>query len=359
MIRHVDDPHQAATASRPTGHQDGQTCADTVAPAVREQAIAWYVRLASGTQTPGDEAAFGRWHQAHPDHASAWRQLQEMGGRLRHGAALLTPRIAHGTLQKAAHAGSRRRALKALACLGTGATAVYLLQAQTVWRFPLASMLADIRSATGEQRNITLEDGTLVALNTASAIDVRFDAQQRRIVLHAGEIWVTTGSDPLRRPLVVVTTAGTLTPVGTRFSVRRDSTLGLHAYTTIGVAEGAVEVRPHSREGLAPALVRAGQQLRFSRDAVMPLAPLDTNSLAWVDGIFVAAGMRLDNFLTELGHYRPGVVRWAPEVAHLRITGTWPLRADHATDLMLDSLERRLPVKVTRTTQYWVMVTPR
>lgn len=342
-----------------TNQQDGQTRVDSVPPHIREQAIGWYVRLASGMQTPEDEAAFHCWHHAHPDHARAWRQLQEMGGRLRHGAELLTPRIAHGTLQKAAHAAGRRRALKTLACLGAGGTAMYLLQAQTAWQFPLAGMLADVRSATGEQRHITLEDGTQVALNTASAIDVRFDAQQRRIVLHAGEIVVTTGYDPLHRPLMVVTAEGTLTPIGTRFSVRHETTTSQDACTRIGVAEGAVEVRLHRQQGAAPVLVRAGQQLRFTRDAVMPLVPLDANSLAWVDGTFVAAGMRLDDFLTELGHYRPGMVRWAPEVAHLRITGTWPLRTDNATDLMLDSLERRLPVTVTRTTRYWVKVTPR
>ena len=343
----------------PTSPQDGQTRVDPLPISVREQAIGWYVRLASGMQTADDDAAFDRWHQAHPEHAHAWRQLQEMGGRLRHGAELLTPAIAHGTLQKAAHAGGRRRALKALACLGAGGTAWYLLQAQTAWQSPLAGMLADVRSATGEQRHITLEDGTQVVLNTASAIDVRFDARQRRIVLHAGEIMVTTGVDPLRRPLVVVTAEGTLTPVGTRFLVRHETTAGQDACTRIGVAEGTVAVRLHSQQGLAPVLVRAGQQLRFTRDAAMPLVPLDANSLAWVDGTFVAAGMRLDDFLTELGHYRPGMVRWAPEVAHLRITGTWPLRTHNATDLMLDSLERRLPVTVTRTTRYWVKVTPR
>ena len=332
---------------------------DSVSPSVREQAIGWYVRLASGMQTTDDEAAFERWHQAHPEHARAWRQLQEMGGRLRHGAELLTPRIAHGTLQKEAHASNRRRALKTLACLGAGGTAWYLLQTQTVWQLPLAGMLADVRSATGELRTITLEDGTQVALNTASAIDVRFDAQQRRIVLHAGEILVTTGDDALRRPLVVVTAEGTLTPIGTRFSVRHEPMAGSDACTRIGVAQGAVEVRLHSQQHAAPVLVRAGQQLRFTREAVMPLASLDANSLAWADGTFVAAGMRLDDFLTELGHYRPGVLRWAPEVAHLRITGTWPLGAQNATDLMLDSLERRLPVTVTRTTRYWVNVTPR
>ncbi len=344
---------RSATASGPADTDHGFT---PVPARVREQAVAWYVQLASGTQTPEDEAAFERWRQAHADHARAWLQLQEMGGRLRHGAELLTPGVARGTLQKAT---GRRRALKTLASLGLGGTAFYLLQAQVAWQAPLARMLADINTATGEQRRVTLDDGTQVVLNTASAIDVRFDAHVRRIVLHAGEILLTTGSDAARRPLEVVTAEGTLRPIGTRFSVRHEEHADSAAYTKLAVVEGMVEVRPHDRSDQPPIVIRAGQQIRFTRDAVEPGTALDGNGLAWVDGTFVAAGMRLDDFLTELGHYRAGVIRWTPDVAALRITGTWPLRGDGATDLILDSLARRLPVQVTRTTRYWVSVTAR
>ncbi|QEI07485.1 DUF4880 domain-containing protein [Pigmentiphaga aceris] len=348
-----------SSQASPAGYTDqSQTRIEPLPPAVREQAISWYVKLASGMQSVEDEAAFTRWHHAHTDHARAWSQLQKMGGRLRHGAELLTPSIAHGALQKAAHAGGRRRALKTLVCLGMGGTALYLVQEQLPWRASLSSLLADVSTATGEQRTVTLDDGTQVALNTASAIDVRFDAQQRRIILHAGEVLLTTGADPAGRPLVVVTAEGTLTPIGTKFLVRHEAVPGLHAYTKLAVVEGAVEVRPHGQQG-QPVIVRAGQQLQFTRDSIAPSTPLDENSLAWVDGMFVAASMRLDHFLAELGHYRPGVLRWTPEVAGLRITGTWPLHGADATDLILDSIARRLPVKVTRSTKYWVQVSLR
>src|SRR5690606_37673795 len=130
------------------------------------------------------------------------------------------------------------------------------------------------------------------------------------------------------------------------------------SWTRLAVAEGAVEVRLLDQAG-RPILVRAGEQARFTRHAIAAATPLDENSQAWAKGVFTAAGMRLDDFLAELGRYRPGVLRWAPEVAALRITGAWPLRGEDATDRILDSLERRLPVKVSRYTRYWTRVAAR
>ncbi len=63
---------------------------------------------------------------------------------------------------------------------------------------PLHYWLADQRTATGEQRTLTLADGTLINLNTHSAMDVRFDEKRRLIVLQEGEILVETGHNDAR-----------------------------------------------------------------------------------------------------------------------------------------------------------------
>jgi transmembrane sensor len=48
---------------------------------------------------------------------------------------------------------------------------------------------ADYRSAVGQRRDVTLADGTQLILNTDSAIDVRFDANERFIRLYRGRSW--------------------------------------------------------------------------------------------------------------------------------------------------------------------------
>ncbi|WP_261014827.1 FecR family protein, partial [Streptococcus mitis] len=82
-----------------------------------------------------------------------------------------------------------------------------------------------------------LADGTHIWLNALSAMDVRFDAQQRLLHLRFGEVLIDTAKD-LQRPFLVDTAHGHLRALGTRFSV-------LHGEdnTTLNVFDGRVEVR--------------------------------------------------------------------------------------------------------------------
>lgn len=335
---------------------------DTLPDAVVEQAIGWYVRLASGLRDPQEQSAFARWHDQHSDHARAWQRLQSMGPQLRGTSGTVEPAVTRATLGHAASLSARRRTLKTLMWIGAGGTAIYLVQDQLPWRSQLAGAWADVRTATGERRSMVLADGSTLLMNTGTALDVRFDAGERRLVLHRGEIMVATAHDAARRPFVVATRDGTLTPVGTRFTVRRDEPADAAAgFTALGVSEGAVEVRTANStgSGSAATLVRAGQQARFTRERVDAPEALREASQSWTDGTLTAEGMPLAEFIAELDRYRPGRLRCDPEVAGLRITGAWPLDGNDPTERILESLARRLPVKVTRLTRYWVTVSAR
>lgn len=65
---------------------------------------------------------------------------------------------------------------------------------------------------------------------------------------------------------------------------------------------------------------------------------------------------RLGDFVRDLARYRPGVLRCAPEIADLRISGAYRL-AD--TDAVLALLQEALPVRVVQRTRWWVSVVPR
>ena len=330
-----------------------------VAESIVEQAVSWYVRLASGQQTPQDQAEFEQWRAAHADHARAWRRLQAMGDGLQASTTQVTPAVSRTVLARAAEAmPARRRAFRTLVWVGAGGTVLYLAQQRLPWRAHLAAAIADERTATGKRRDLVLADGTRLMLNTATAVDIRFDDRQRRIILRNGEIMVITARDTQDRPFVVATQEGTLIPVGTRFSVRRDETRAESA-TRLAVTEGAVDVRAAGTASDVPTRVRAGQQVRFTYRQVAPVEPLRDTALSWADGTLSAEGMPLGQFIADLDRYRPGRLRCAPEVAHLRITGTWPLTGDDPTERILASLERQLPVRVDRITRYWVTVSAR
>ncbi|MER1156796.1 FecR domain-containing protein, partial [Pseudomonas aeruginosa] len=55
-----------------------------------------------------------------------------------------------------------------------------------VWRDGFG---ADYLTAVGERRDLVLEDGSQVEMNTDSAVDVRYDAGQRLLRLYRGEIY--------------------------------------------------------------------------------------------------------------------------------------------------------------------------
>jgi len=327
-----------------------------------EQAIAWFVRLASGTQTVVAVSDFARWLAAHPDHADAWRQLQGMSDILRHCSNSVEPRLARSTLERLP-ATSRRRMLGLLA-LTAGGIALPLLHDPLLRTGPLAVAISDHHTATGELLNLTLPDGTLLQLNTSTAVNVHFDARERLITLLGGEIMVSTAKTPDPRPLRITTSEGTLMPVGTRFAVRRKGD-GLFSTvsTFLSVTDGAVDIRtaaPRSGDNARRATVRvsAGQTVRFDRHNVGMVTRLNDTHLSWAEGTFTAANTRLVDLAADLERYRSGILRVDPAVADLRMTGAWPLRDQESTDRVLDALERHLPVRIIRRTRYWVVIAP-
>lgn len=316
--------------------------------AVADQAADWLTLLMSDDARPEDQARCQAWRHAHPDHERAWRHIEAVTGRLQ----AMAPQAAYQVLSpyaggaRGAVAAARRKALRLLLWGGV-ATGSGLLASRSDTARQYA---ADHRSGTGEQRSITLADATRITLNTASAIDVRFDAQRRLVRLVAGEILVTTGhagdgqSDA--RPFFVQTGEGLIQALGTRFTVRQWP----DGRTSVAVLQDTVEIAPEMGRRQ---LLQAGQRATFTRGAVPDSGPLQERDAAWTRGQIVADQMRLQDFADELARYRPGWIRCSPEVAGLRLSGVFPL---DDTDRILSALPSVLPVQVRLRTRYWVVL---
>lgn len=322
-------------------------------PEVVEQAAGWMAIFQSGEATADDEAACARWRAAHPTHELAWQRMQGMEAQLRDGLRQLAPGLARQTLHSARQQG-RRGALKSLAGLGalalTGGGAWLLSDP-----LPLAQMTADHATRTGERRTVKLPDGTQITLNTATAIDIRFSAALREVVLRTGEIEVITGHDS--RPLQIATRLGQITPLGTRFTVRDVGTDAGQAHDNtvlVAVTEGAVSIAP--RLGSTGLRLPAGQQTRFTATGVEPPEAFDAANAAWLDDMIVADRMPLRRFIAELGRYRRGVLRCDPALDGLAISGAFPLQD---TDAVLALMQEALPLRTRSLTRYWVTVVPR
>ena len=76
-----------------------------------------------------------------------------------------------------------------------------------------------IVTAAGEQRSVTLADGTILELNTDSDARIAFTAGERRVILARGEGRFTVAHEAVR-PFFVSTPQLTLKTIGTVFKVR-------------------------------------------------------------------------------------------------------------------------------------------
>lgn len=313
--------------------------ARTFSPHVAEQAVQWWLELQEGALDPRQQQAWQRWLHADGEHRRAWEHIQKVNQQF---AGLPGP-LAQATVGSPYSPG-RRRALKTLLLLGmAGATTLALRQQH--WLPPL---VADYRSPLGQRRQLQLDDGSRINLNTTSAVDVRFDAGQRLIRLLEGEIMLTAGADA--RPLRISTDQGLVTADRAQVNVRQ-----LPGSTQVQALRGALAIEPTGLQG-GPLRLAGGQQVEFDRQRFTAARPLDANSGAWVDGMLIAAHMRLGDFLAEVGRYRRGQLDCDTSVANLLLSGSFPLGD---TERILDSLEAALPVKVRRFTRYWVTVQAR
>jgi transmembrane sensor len=308
-----------------------------VSAQVLDAAIAWQLSLDSGS--PVEREEFAKWHAAHEEHARAWRQLGMLDQRFS---------VASGPARAAllqSREGIRRRVRK----LGSGLASIVAVFGLALYAgeryLPIDYWLADQRTATGEQRTIRLDDGTLINLNTHSAVDVRFDDKQRRVILQEGEILIETGHGDAR-PFIVETREGRMRALGTRFLVKREE-----QGTRLSVLQSAVAAHPQSSP--EEQVLREGQQMLIRSDGLGPIVALNLGADAWTRGMLVVDNARLEDLVHEIGLYRPGLLGVAPDVADLRITGSFPLQN---TDLALSALLPTLPVQIEHRTQWWVTV---
>lgn len=315
-----------------------------VAARTLDEAIAWQLRFGAGEATPEDRSAFNLWLRAQPDNARAWRQLGELDSQL---APATTPagRAAVLSAAKPASRRGRKTALLLVAVLVTGFAA-----AVGEHFVPLSGLLADYTTGTGERRSVVLPDGTQVVLNTRSAIDVEFDEHSRAVILRDGEILVQTAhGDPAEsRPFVVITRDGSMRALGTRFLARR-----LDRGTLLTVLQSAVAAQ--AAGGGDERVIRQQETATLRTGGIDGPHPAAAEGDAWIDGMLVVDNARLADIVAELARYRPGRLVADPRVAGLRVTGTFPL-AD--PELALAALTRALPLRIERTTNWWITLAP-
>jgi ferric-dicitrate binding protein FerR (iron transport regulator) len=171
----------------------------------------------------------------------------------------------------------------------------------------------------GEQRSLTLADGSTVTLDTRTRIRVRFSAGERNIDLLDGRALFRVAKND-RKPFVVQSDRAAARAVGTEFDIYRRA-----AGVTVTVLEGRVAVTSGQRRADA-VVVPAGEQVAVVGSAgVTPPAVADVAAAtAWTRRRLIFESAPLSAVVEEFNRYntRRLVIR-DPRLSGLHVSGVF------------------------------------
>ena len=214
---------------------------------ILEEASTWFVELNEGRVTDKVREQFSDWLRASPEHVRAYLQISALWADaplLGKGAedveALIARTRAAGNVVRVGKdrqplsVRSRRFVTPLRSALA--ASLVLVVIGITFW----LQQRGVYETAIGEQRSLTLADGSTIELNAQSRVRVHFTAAERSIDLLEGQVLFHVTHDPAR-PFIVHSGAASVRAVGTQFDVDR-----LSGETIVTVVEGRVAVLPDS-----------------------------------------------------------------------------------------------------------------
>lgn len=265
----------------------------------------------SGGASAEDHAAFRRWRDADPHHAEAYDRIAAIwnqAGRLSRSPA--ADKVLADTRP------ARPRALGfALAASVAIAVLVSFILLASRWLPGTGSQEpAVFAAAVGEIREIELQDGSRITLDSASRVEAAFTKAERKLTLREGRARFQVAHEA--RPFVVRAGSSQVVATGTLFDV---SLIG--GRTTVLLIEGSVEVRAgddrRRRERLVP-----GQKLIITGSAPVERRTAARGEAAWPTRMLEFDDSRLDEAAALANRYSRVQLRLGDErIGSLRVSG--------------------------------------
>jgi transmembrane sensor len=308
--------------------------------AVDDAAAYWLARRGLGSFTPQEDASFRQWLQ-NPAAAAAFEDAERAMSLADDLSAISEiRRMREAALTKAPPRTARSLSWRPFAAAAAVIAAAILLVSHVyeAGGEPRVGASADrtalsvtgarrYATAVGQRREVTLDDGSVVTLNTHSAIEVSYSARRRNVQLLRGQALFQVAHHQKDRPFVVTAGAQRVTATGTAFDVRLEG-----EDVKVVLLEGHVIVAPIARDGLRQILPVLGQQpLSAGEQLVAPAAGPVRVSVAdiatltsWRYGQLVFRDERLASAIAEINRYSTTqLVVENPQVADLKISGVF------------------------------------
>lgn len=318
--------------------------------AIDDEAVQWFVILRDEEATDDDRRRFDEWRRSNSEHEKAWHEVERLWGGLDLLADKHVPAKARPSARRAQHPATdvraaphaRRRMLwKAIPLAACLALAVTL-----GWQMAPVGLMADYRSDVGERRTVHLDDGSVIELGTASAIDVSFDADRRNVKLLSGEAFFTVVRDP-QRPFIVLAQDGRVEVLGTAFNVR------IADGVAVAVTQNKVKVIAAGES----AVVTEGQIVHYDSTGVSAVMDADLDTVqAWRHNQLVFRDTPLNQVIAELRRYHRGHIQLlSGDAGNLRVTAVFDASRP---DAALDTIAKSLNLSVYRATNLLIGIVP-
>ncbi len=329
----------------------------------KQQVMEKVARMFSGELGSKEAIEIERWRQRHPeyeqDFLDALHGLADLGvlaGRQEHLAIEGTSRSA----QEVPKAYSKR-----WPAFGVAATVLIMTLVafnSVLHRDEEAPGTTLMRYVTrvGEQKSVTLVDGSVITMNTGSEILVNIDDNRRRVSLERGEVLFDVSKDA-ERPFTVNVDSRAITVLGTEFNIFKTP-----ENFTLAVLDGVVAVHEKQEQALSSSpelvpndksqtviespgqrLVRAGTVATYDiyKNRVAVSRPDHISRLVtWQNGLLRYDGQPLSKVVQDFNRYSgKKILIENAAVMNLEVYATF--RVDRL-NMALSDLEKTHPIKV-------------
>lgn len=308
-----------------------------------DAAADWFVRLNSGDVTESTRLEHEAWLAEDEGNRERFENVQ----RSMRDLAPLDDWM-HTELDRLNGRVMARRAWRTKGLIGFGSAAA-AVAAVSLW---ITTNPADLYTTErAEQREISLDDGSRIHLNSASSVAVRYSPEERTVELNSGE-GVFDVSRDAQRPFVVAAADAEVVAIGTQFRVRL-----VGGDVTVTVLEGAVAVfdRPGSGATSAPGsrpseseptLLYANDQVTLSNGVMTAVESVNASvATAWREGKLIYDATPLREVVAEMSRYTAIELAVADGVPDHPITGLIQIRSP---DAMLRFISNAVPVTPVR-----------
>ena len=319
---------------------------------VSEQASEWVVKLDKQSLSEQELQAFNQWVAQSDLHRQEFIELAQAWGNLEVLSVLADVLPLE---QTATNSRVESTPAKGRFWLATAAS-MLIAFFSWFWLWPqyqvskIESEDGIYTTAIGEQKQLLLNDGSKIQLNTNTRLQVDYSAQLRNIKLLYGEAHFEVAKDNTRA-FVVDVGNGSVKAVGTAFNIHYQGQA-----VDVVVTEGVVDVTTKQEtSGFGNANLReqqtiavsAGQGIQYDK-FVQPVVDLEVDeldkTLAWQSGMLIFEGESLQTAVEQIRRYtQVEIVIEDPQLKQMPVGGYF---RTGEVDAMLEALELSFGIEV-------------